>query len=275
MAQIDLSNYVVTDDFFGAPYIDDDAEWDEPVPHRMIHGGFEGTDTRFRFHFPPKDSGYEGRMFNPLSGANGGTEDFFHLGLGEAIGGVGACLRLGGYAVQSNQGHIGDVLDPKAGEDPTIYGWRASAEVARFSKYVAEQIYGEAPHHSYVFGGSGGARRSPLCLAYAPDVWDAAMPFMGDAMDGSHGDFHRVRQGAGRFATMFNVQRLLGDKVIDVIDANWPGGSGDVLRRPRLPPARGARLALPARLSARRRSHDHQADGPDVAVVLHLGAVPT
>jgi diacylglycerol O-acyltransferase / wax synthase len=35
-----------------------------------------------------------------------------------------------------------------------------------------------------VFGGSGGARRSPLCLAYAPDVWDAAMPFMSDDVDG-------------------------------------------------------------------------------------------
>jgi hypothetical protein len=227
MTDIDLSKYVVTDDFFGDPYIDEDAEWDAPAPHRMIHGGFSGTDTRFRFHFPPKESGYSGRMFNPLSGANGGTEDFFHSPLGDAIGGVATCFRLGGYAVQSNQGHIGDVLDPKAGEDPTVYGWRASAESARLSKYVAEQIYGEPPHHSYVFGGSGGARRSPLCLAYAPDAWDAAMPFMGDAMDGDHGDFSRTRQGGGRFATMFNVQRLLGSKINDVIDANWPGGSGD------------------------------------------------
>lgn len=227
MTDIDLSGYVVTDDFFGAPYIDEDAEWETPAPHRMIHGGFSGTDTRFRFHFPFKDSGYAGRMFNPLSGANGGTEDFFHLPFGEQIGGVGAGFRLGGYVVQSNQGHIGDVLDPKAPEDPTIYGWRASAESARFSKYVAKQIYGEPPHHSYVFGGSGGARRSPLCLAYAPDVWDAAMPFMGDAMDGNYGDFSRTRQGGGRFATMFNVQRILGSKIDSVIDANLPGGSGD------------------------------------------------
>jgi hypothetical protein len=227
VTEIDLSGYTVTDNFFGEPFIDEDAEWDAPAPHRTIHGGFSDTDTRFRFHFPPKDSGYAGRMFNPLSGANGGTEDFFHVPFGEMIGGVGACFRLGGYAVQSNQGHIGDVLDPKAGEDPTVYGWRASAESARLSKFVAKQIYGEPPHHSYVFGGSGGARRSPLCLAYAPDAWDAAMPFMGDAMDGDHGDFTRTRQGAGRFATMFNVQRLLGSKVKDVIDANWPGGNQD------------------------------------------------
>ena len=225
MDPINLSTYKPTDEFFGAPYIDEDAHWDAPLPHRMVHGGFEGTSTRFRFHFP--DQGYQGRMFNPLSGANGGTEDFFHTPFGDSIGGAASCFRLGGYMVQSNQGHIGDVLDPKAGEDPTLYGWRASAEAARFSKYVAAQVYGAPPHHSYVFGGSGGARRSPLCLAYAPGVWDAAMPFMGDAMDGDHGDFSRPRNGGGRFATMFNLQRLLGQKLDEVIDAMRPGGGGD------------------------------------------------
>ena len=33
--------------------------------------------------------------------------------------------------------------------------------MARFSKFLAEQILGQAPHHSYVFGGSGGA--TPTC----------------------------------------------------------------------------------------------------------------
>jgi hypothetical protein len=223
---IKVGAYAVQDPFFGAPYIDEDVEVEMPVPHRMIHGGFEETATRFRFHFPPKEL-YQGRMFNPLSGGNGGTEDFFTSPLGEGIGGLSSCVRLGGYMVQSNQGHIGDELDPKGGEDPTLYGWRASVEAARFSKFVAEQVYGQAPHHSYVFGGSGGARRSPLCLAYAPDVWDGALPFMGDAVDGEYGDFRRPRTVAQHFCSMFNVQRVLGDKVYDVIDAVAPGGSGD------------------------------------------------
>jgi len=124
-------------------------------------------------------------------------------------------------------GHIGDVMDPKAGPDPTIYGWRAAAESARFSKFLAEQILGSAPKYSYVFGGSGGARRSPLCLAYGGGVWDAAMPFMGDALDGDHGDFRRVKTVAAHFCSMFNVQRLLKDKIWGVIDAMLPGGSGD------------------------------------------------
>src|SRR3984885_8263653 len=210
-----LELYVPTDEFFGAPYIDEDIELDTPVPHRMIHGGFEGTATRFRFHFPHE--GYQGRMFNPLSGGNGGTEDFFTSPLGEAIGGLSSCVRLGGYMVQSNQGHIGDELDPKGGEDPTIYGWRASAETARFSKFVAAQIYGAPPHHSYVFGGSGGARRSPLCLENAPDAWDAALPFMGSgAVDDFPTTAHTRQAQTMAFSSMFNVQRLLGPKLDDV-----------------------------------------------------------
>ncbi len=224
--KLDVASYQVTDDFFGAPYLDVDEERDSPVAHRYVHGGFEGTDTRFAFWFPPA-SQYQGRMYQPLEGANAGHEEVFAGPLGENIGGLDMTFRLGGYMVESNMGHVGDVMDPKAGSDPTIYGWRAAAESGRFSKHVAAQIYGSAPHHSYVWGGSGGARRSPLCLAYAPDVWDAAMPFMGDAMDGDFGDFNRLRTVAQHFCSMFNVQRILGDKIYDVIDATLPGGSGD------------------------------------------------
>ena len=226
MAKIDTSSYVVTDDFFGPPYIDKDEERDKPEPHRYVHGGFEGTDTRFAFWLPPKEQ-WGGRMYQPLEGANAGHEEVFAGPLGEDIGGLASTFRLGGYMCESNMGHIGDVMDPKAGTDPTIYGWRAAAESGRFSKFVAEQVLGARPHHSYVWGGSGGARRSPLCLAYAPDVWDAAMPFMGDAMDGDHGDFNRLRTLAQHFCAMFNVQRVLGDKISSVIDAMSPGGSGD------------------------------------------------
>src|ERR1700728_2743534 len=222
----DLELYVPTDSFFGAPYIDRDQELDAPVAHRYIHGGFEGTDTRFSFRFPPKER-YQGRMYQPLDGANAGHEDVFSGPLGDNIGGLDMTFRLGGYHVESNMGHVGDVFDAKAGLDPTIYGWRAAAESARFSKFVAEQVLGAAPRYSYVWGGSGGARRSPLCLAYGPDVWDGALPFMGDALDGEHGDFRRLRTAAQHFCSMFNVQRVLGDKIYDVIDATAPGGSGD------------------------------------------------
>lgn len=226
MGALQVEGYVVTDDFFGAPYIGVDEHNDQPTPHRYVHGGFEGTDTRFSFCFPPSDR-YEGRLYQPLEGANAGHENVNTGPLGLVTGGLDMAFRLGGYTVESNMGHKGDVMDAKAGPDPTIYGFRAAAESARFSKFVAAQVYGEAPHYSYVFGGSGGARRSPLCLAYAPGVWDAALPYMGDAQDGEYGDMSLLRNGTPNFSSMFNVQRVLGAKVYDVVDAMWAGGSGE------------------------------------------------
>ncbi len=226
MDTIDVTGYSVTDDFFGEPYFDADEMRDKPEPYRYLHGGFRGTDTRFSFCFPPKER-YQGRLYQPLEGANAGHENVNTGPLGLVTGGLEQSFRLGGYTVESNMGHKGDVMDAKAGPDPTIYGFRAAAEVARFSKYVATQIYGAPPAYSYVFGGSGGARRSPQCLQYAPGVWDAALPFMGDAMVSEHGDFSLLKGGGSNFTAMFNVQRLLGDKINDVIDAMAPGGSGD------------------------------------------------
>ncbi len=227
VTSIDLAGYKVTDDFFGVPFIDADEEREDPTRHRYIHGGFEGTDTRFSFYLPVPGTRYAGRLYQPLEGANAGHETVQAGPLGRERGSIEMAFRLGGYMVESNMGHIGDVMDPAAGADPTIYGWRAAAESARFSKFLAEQALGYSPRYSYVYGGSGGARRSPLCLAYAPDTWDAAMPYMGDALDGDYRDFRRPRTIAQHFCSMFNVQRVLGDKIYDVVDATSPGGGGD------------------------------------------------
>ncbi|MCU1346475.1 MAG: hypothetical protein JWL70_2741, partial [Acidimicrobiia bacterium] len=124
--------------------------------------------------------------------------------------------------------HIGDDVDPKGGDDPTIYGHRAAIESARFSKHVAAQVYGAAPHHAYVWGGSGGGRRSPMCLEYGTGVFDGALPFMGGGNVEPHGTTSRVRSAQPvAFGSMFNVQRTLGAKVHSVIDATAPGGSGN------------------------------------------------
>jgi hypothetical protein len=223
---LESDSYVVTDDFFGQPWIDIDEWREKPAPHRHLHGGFNGTDTRFTFYFPPVE-GYRGRMYTPLEGANAGHEDSFGNEHGNLLGGLDMIIRLGGYMVESNMGHIGDVFDPKADQDQTVYAFRAAAESARFSKFVATQVYGAPPHHSYVWGGSGGARRSPGCLEYCPDVWDGALPFMGGGETEQHGEFRRLKGGGSNFSAMFNVQRLLGDKLTDLVDAVSPGGSGD------------------------------------------------
>src|SRR3984957_1856441 len=230
MSAIELSGYEVTDAFFGRPFIDVDEERDRPSPHRFIQGGFAGTDTEFAFYFPAAEH-YSGRMFQPLEGGNGGHAVTFGGGiLGEMFQRIAMSARLGGYMVESNQGHKGDDFDPKAGQDPTLYGHRASAESARLSKYVAAQVYGSAPHHSYVWGGSGGGRRSPLVLENAPDVFDGALPFMGGGDVRPFPATERIK-GAQvmSFACMFNVQRMLrhGDTMEKIIDAMQPGGSGN------------------------------------------------
>ena len=224
---LEVASYQVVDEFFGAPYIDID-EWREtPHPHRYVHGGFEGTDTRFAFYYPKAEQ-WQGRMYQPLEGAHAGHENAFGGPMGELLGGLAMTVRLGGYMCESNSGHIGDDIDAKGGQDPTLYGWRASAESGRFSKHVAAQIYGSKPHHSYVWGGSGGGRRSPLCLENAPDVWDGALPFMGGGDIDTFPATKKIRGAQTMsFASMFNVQRVLKDKLDDVIDATRPGGSGN------------------------------------------------
>ena len=228
-AEIESASYKVTDPFFGSPYIDVDEQREAPYPHRHVHGGFAGCDTRFTFYFPDRQE-WRGRLYMPLEGAHAGNEDAFGGPMGELIGGLAMTARLGGYMAESNMGHIGDDIDQKAGGDPTLYGWRAAAETARFSKHVAAQVYGEPPHHSYVWGGSGGGRRSPLVLENAPDVFDGALPFMGGGDVRPFPATERIK-GAQvmSFACMFNVQRLLRDpaKALRLIDSMQPGGSGD------------------------------------------------
>jgi hypothetical protein len=246
ITEIEIDHYVVTDGFFGRPYVDSDEWRDTPAPHRHIHGGFEGTDTRFTFYYPAADR-YQGRLYHPLEGANAGHEDSFGNEHGNLLGGLEMIIRLGGYMVESNMGHIGDVMDPKAGDDATIYAFRAAAESARFSKYVAAQIYGEAPAYAYVWGGSGGGRRSPGCLEYGPDVWDGALPFMGGGEVEEHGTF-RPLKWTSNFPVMFNVQRILGD---------------DAGRNPRLRPADRRRDSgcFERRLPARGQREDHHRQG--------------
>lgn len=222
---LETESYVPTDPFFAAAYVDIDEWREQPYPHRHVHGGFAGTDTRFTFYFPPADE-WHGRMYQPIEGAHAGHEDAFGGPMGEMIGGLAMTARLGGYMVESNSGHIGDDIDPKGGEDPTLYGWRANAEAGRLSKHIAAQVYGRPPEHAYVWGGSGGGRRSPICLENAPDVWDGALPFMGGGDIDAHGTTKRVRGSqVMSFGSMFNTQRVLGDRLDAVIDAMRPGGS--------------------------------------------------
>src|SRR5215470_12091217 len=111
-----------TDDpFFDTPFVDVDEWRDEPVRHRYVHGGFEGTDALFSMYFPPPER-YQGRFFHPVMPVSG-TEH---------------AVDSGAYLVESNQGRP----SPFPGDDPTIAGYRASAATARYSRVLAAEMYG-------------------------------------------------------------------------------------------------------------------------------------
>jgi hypothetical protein len=201
-------------DISGA-YIDVDEWRDRPVRHRYVHGGFKDTHTRFSFYFPPVEK-YRGRFIQYLEGGAGGHETLLAAGgLGPAMSYqwmYGLCFdELGGYMVESNQGHFpGEGLGFE--NDYELYG--ASAQSALFARTVAADMYGDAPHHGYVWGVSGGGARSGRCLENRPDIWQGGAP---------HAGIGQSTQWSP-WAMLWLIAR---DKFAAIIDASEPGGSGN------------------------------------------------
>jgi hypothetical protein len=198
---------------FGAPFIDVDEWRDVPVRHRYVHGGFADGDTRFSFYFPPPEQ-YEGRFFHPVLPMSGIE---FAATIGVLYSGAGSiefAVDSGAYLVESNLGR----LNPFPGEDPTMTGYRASAAVARYSRVLAAEMYGEHRPYGYVYGGSGGAFKTISCFENTTDVWDGAVPFVGPT----------PMSMPYVFSVQAHAMRLLWDKFHDIIDAIEPGGSGDM-----------------------------------------------
>jgi hypothetical protein len=198
---------------FTAPYTDVDEWRDDPVPHRYLHGGFEGTDTRFSMYFPPEEH-YEGRFFHPLMPVSG-TEHAAPFILGGMMGGsIDFAVASGGYLVESNLGRT--VMFP--GDDPTLVGYRASAAAARHSRVLAAEMYGDHRSYGYVYGGSGGAYKTFGCIENTHDVWDGAVPFV-------HGSPMSL---PSLFTVQAHALRILRDRFPTIVDAVEPGGGGDM-----------------------------------------------
>ena len=198
---------------FGAPFIDIDEWRDEPTRHRYVHGGFEGGDTRFSMYFPPADR-YEGRFFQPVLPMSG-IEFAASIGVLYGIAGsIEFAIDSGAYLVESNLGRS----NPFPGDDPTLTGFRASAAVARYSRHLAEEMYGEHRPYGYVYGGSGGAFKTVSCFESTNGVWDGAVPFV----MGTPTSMPNV------FSVQAHAIRLLSDKFAGIVDAIDPGGSGDI-----------------------------------------------
>jgi hypothetical protein len=45
----------VDESYFARPFVEVDEWRDDPVRHRYVHGGFDGTETQFSLYFPPAE----------------------------------------------------------------------------------------------------------------------------------------------------------------------------------------------------------------------------
>ncbi|HXK22691.1 MAG TPA: hypothetical protein VMS55_08455 [Myxococcota bacterium] len=208
----------ITDDcidpVLNTPYIDIDEMRTTPVPHRFVHGGFTGTDTKFSIAFPPAAQ-YQGRFIEgPTHQLNDETLSADQISF---------VLASGGYAVASNQGGSGHCTTTECavfgGLDPTIGGYRANAAAAKYSRQLAMAYYGTSKRpYGYIHGGSGGAYQTVSSLENT-SIYDGGVPFV----LGSEAAIPTA------YTVRINAQRILGSagKFPCIDQAYDAGGSGD------------------------------------------------
>ncbi len=218
---------------FNQPYIDV-REWrDEPADapvfpggittqrggpapvsarHLYVHGGFTDTDARFSFCFPPEED-YQGRFFQTTHQLLAGEE--------ATPRNVAFALASGGYSVQTN---MGGKDNPRTAEesasgrfDTTIRGYRVNAAAAKFSRVVADELFGPHRTYGYLYGGSGGAYQTVTSAEMTLGVWDGFVPYV----------MGSPQSIPNCFTVRVNALRVLKDKWPSIIDAIEPGGSGD------------------------------------------------
>ncbi|MCB9373656.1 MAG: hypothetical protein H6518_12925 [Microthrixaceae bacterium] len=204
-------------------------EWrDDPVRHRYVHGGFVGTDTRFSFYLPPAER-YEGRFFQHLTPVPD-REDLAQGARG-AEDKIAFSSDSGAIFVETNGG--GAVATPGSDTDPTVGAYRAHAAAARYARAVAGERYGSHRAHGYAYGGSGGGYRTIGCAENTDGVWDGFVPYViGSPMSIPN-----------CFTVRMHAQRMLRDRLDEIVDALEPGGSGDPYATLDVPEAEALREA--------------------------------
>ncbi|WP_461117864.1 hypothetical protein [Spirosoma jeollabukense] len=206
--------YTTQDTLFSQPYVDQDEWRDKPVRHRYVHGGFTGTDARFSFYFPPKES-YQGHFFQYITPFPD-NENLSQGATGEEDK-IGFAVSHGAYFIETNEGGKIDFAKPQA-RDASIGAYRANAASAQYSRVIAGQLYGGKRPFGYAFGGSGGAYRTVGGIENTEGVWDGVVPYV----LGSPMAIPNV------FTVRMHAMRVLHDKFPQIIDALEPGGSGDM-----------------------------------------------
>jgi hypothetical protein len=183
------------------------------VRHLYVRGGFKGTDTKFAFYFPVAEK-YQGRFYQAT-----------HQMLTDERStpyNVAMTLASGAYCIQTNQGgaEIGRTAEAGASGkiDPSIGNYRANAAAAKYSRVVAQRIYGRKHRpFGYLYGGSGGSYQVMDSAHNTSGVWDGFIPYvMGD-----------IVSNPSQFFVRAHALRVLKDKWPVIMDAYEPGGSGN------------------------------------------------
>ena len=166
------------DPYFAHPYTDLDEWRDTPVRHRYVHGGFQGTETRFSFYFPPKEQ-YQGRFFQHITPVPDDENLAQKAPLNEDNK-IAAAFEGGAYFVETNGGgkfDLGKMATMK--HDPTISAYRANAASAAYSRVVAQRVYSTTQRpFGYAYGGSGGAFRTIGSFENTTGVWEGVVPYV-------------------------------------------------------------------------------------------------
>ncbi|CZQ96466.1 hypothetical protein [Trichococcus ilyis] len=187
---------------YSNPYIDKE-EWREaPIRHKYIHGGFHGTTVKFALYFPDKET-YKHRFFQRLAPVQGNENAAQYSEKGDEI--IFA-ISAGAYFVESNMGGFSP--------DPSLI-WQSSAQVAEYSRIVAERLYGKQRTYGYVYGGSGGSYKTLGCITNTEGVWDGAVPIV----SGSNAAM------PNNFTVRVHAKRVLESKLPSIIDAIEPGST--------------------------------------------------
>jgi len=202
----------------GYAFIDIDEVRQLPVPHRFVHGGFQGTDARFGFYFP-EPAKYKGRFIQ------GPVHQLLRLTNELATPDeISFAFDSGAYLVETNNGGTESCLttrDGLAGRcDPAVRGYRVNAAAAKFSRVQAAKIYGNYRPYGYLYGGSGGSYMTISSAEQTRGVWDGFVPFVMGTPNTS----------PDQFAARLHALRVLRqrNKFPEIMDAIDPGGSGNM-----------------------------------------------
>ena len=192
------------------PYVDLDEWRDKPVRHRHVHDGFQGSNARFSFYFPPKEQ-YQGNFFQHNTPAPS-SENLEQQSVGEEDK-IGFFVASRAYFIETNEGESAVV----GNGDPAIAGYRVNAAAARYSRTIAAKMHGPHRTYSYAYDGSGGSFKTIREFENG-DAWDGVVPHV----IGSPETIPNV------FTVRMLALQVLHDKFPSILDAVEPGGSGDM-----------------------------------------------